>query len=186
MTEGEEPVRIFLGLGSNIRPETHLPAAVRALGDWMRLTGVSQVFRTAPIDRPDQPAYRNTVLAAETVRDPDRLRREVLRPTEAALGRKRTADPFAARTIDIDLLLYGDMIRTAGAHPLPDPDIRERPFLAAGLLDLAPGLVLPGTKQPLRALLSEEALAALETDATLTTTLARLLRTGAADGKGMT
>jgi 2-amino-4-hydroxy-6-hydroxymethyldihydropteridine diphosphokinase len=177
-------VRVLLGLGSNLDPERHLPAAVERLGRHLRLRGASRVFRTAPIGRPGQPEYRNAVLAAETDLGPDRLREAVLRPVEAALGRVRTADAWAARTIDIDLLVHGETHRRIGAHPLPDPAVTERPFVAAGILDLAPEFVPPGEARPLAALVPEAGRTALAVDAELTARLEALVRRAQGDPKG--
>ncbi len=177
-------VRVFLGLGSNLAPGAHLPEAVAALGRHLWLTDASRVFRTAPIGRPGQPEYRNAVLAAETDLGPEELRETVLRPVEAALGRVRTADAWAARTIDIDLLVHGETLRRTGRHRLPDPALRERAFVAAGVLDLAPGFVPPGEERPLAALVPEADRAGLVVDAELTKRLAERLAASREARKG--
>ncbi len=71
----------------------------------------------------------------------------MLRPIEAALGRVRGRDKCAARTIDLDVALYGDEV-----IDVPAPDMRERPFLAVPLLELAPDLRLPDTGERLAGL----------------------------------
>jgi 7,8-dihydro-6-hydroxymethylpterin-pyrophosphokinase len=71
------------------------------------------------------------------------LKFEVLRRIEAALGRRRGPDKYAPRPIDLDLLLYGDSVVEEPDLVLPDPDLRTRPFLAAALQELAPGLIEP-------------------------------------------
>jgi 7,8-dihydro-6-hydroxymethylpterin-pyrophosphokinase len=75
---------------------------------------------------------------------PRALKFEVLRPIEAELGRRREEDRYAPRPIDLDLLLYDDVLLTEEGLVLPDPELWSRPFLAHPLHELAPGLVLPG------------------------------------------
>jgi 2-amino-4-hydroxy-6-hydroxymethyldihydropteridine diphosphokinase len=112
-------------------------AAVRLLAARERVVAASTFYRTESIP-PGAPAFVDGVVAIETARSPVALKREVLRDVEARLGRVRTADENAPRTIDCDLLLHGD----AAA---PSPDIETRAFIATALLELAPDLVLPGS-----------------------------------------
>lgn len=76
----------------------------------------------------------------------------MLRTIEAALGRRRSADKYASRTIDLDLLLYDEYVLSNNELSLPDPDIMERAFIAVPLYELAPDLVLPGSGIPIRQL----------------------------------
>jgi len=143
----EPPVTVFIGVGANIDPETNILAALEALSGTVRITGVSTFYRTEAIGRPSQPAYLNGVVRAETERPPRALKFEVLREIEAALGRVRTEDRYAARPIDLDVLIYGDAVLDEPGLELPDPEVRERPFLAAGIEEIAPGLRWPGTSE---------------------------------------
>jgi 7,8-dihydro-6-hydroxymethylpterin-pyrophosphokinase len=77
------------------------------------------------------------------------LKRGVLRLIESELGRVRSRESYAPRTIDLDLLLYGNLVIHDRELCIPDPDIRVRPFLAVPLLELKPDLVLPDTDEPL-------------------------------------
>ena len=86
----------------------------------------------------------------------------VLRVIENELGRVRIADRYAARTVDLDLLLFGGEVVDEDGLVLPDPDLWRRPFLAAAVLELEPELVVPGTGRPLRELADMEAVARLE------------------------
>lgn len=140
--------RIFISIGSNIDPAANVRAAVLRLGEWARLDGVSTVYRTRPLERPEQPPYYNCVAALETEATPVEVK-HALRRTEEELGRQRTADKYAARTIDLDLIVYGDLALDTETLTLPDPDILERPFLAVPLWELAPDLVLPGLNRPI-------------------------------------
>lgn len=136
--------RAFIGIGSNIDPERNVRAAIRSLGRHTHLTGISMVYRTDALDRPEQPPYFNCVVEVETDAPPMQLKQAVLRPIENSLGRKRTEDKYAPRTIDLDLIVYGDLAMDEEGMRLPDPDILERPFLAIPLFELAPDLVLAG------------------------------------------
>jgi len=151
---------IYLSVGANIDPEVNIPRGLRLLSRTLPLCGISTFYRTKAIDRPDQPDYLNGVVALKTDLPPGRLR-DLLREVEHALGRVRTDDTFAARTLDLDILLFGDaVVSSLGLH-IPDPDILLRPFLAAGLLELAPDLQLPGTDRKLSVLIDSAAVASL-------------------------
>ncbi len=136
--------RAFIAVGSNIHPEQHVRAAILRLAQQIRIAGISTVYRTEALAHPEQPPYLNCVLEVETDAPPAQLKHGILRPIEDSLGRTRTADKYAPRTIDLDLIVYGDMVVDTPDVRLPDPDILVRPFLAIPLSELAPELVLPG------------------------------------------
>jgi 7,8-dihydro-6-hydroxymethylpterin-pyrophosphokinase len=81
----------------------------------------------------------------ETDMTPRDLKFRLLRRIESELGRTRSSDKFSARTIDLDLILYDDLVTTDEDLTLPAPGILHRSFLAVPLHELAPGLVLPGS-----------------------------------------
>jgi 2-amino-4-hydroxy-6-hydroxymethyldihydropteridine diphosphokinase len=135
--------RAFVGVGSNIDPADNVRKALRLLAKDMRVVAVSTVYETEPEGRPDQPRYYNCVVEIETEEDPPELKR-ALRRIEERLGRVRTADKYASRTIDLDLLAYDDLVIETAELTLPDPDIATRAYLAAALAELAPELALPG------------------------------------------
>ena len=118
--------RAFIGIGSNIAPEENIRKALRQLGQPTRLVSISTFYRVPAIDRPEEPAFYNGVVAIDTDLPPARLKSEVLRPIEAALGRHRSTDKYASRTIDLDLLLYGDYVVSTGDLSLPHPEILKR------------------------------------------------------------
>ena len=140
--------RAFIGVGSNINPEDNVRRALRLLARRVRLVAASTVYRTAAIGRPEQPPFYNCVVEIETAIPPVELKRQVLRGIEAELGRMRADDRYAPRTIDLDLIMYDDLV-SRGDPVLPDPDIERRPFLAAGIAELAPDLMLPGSGRPI-------------------------------------
>jgi len=158
-------VRAFVSVGSNIDPENNVRAALRLLGESAAVRAISTVYLTEPIGPTRQPPYYNCVIEIETGLSPLDLKYRLLRRVEASLGRVRTADRYAPRTIDLDLILYNDAVLTSDELILPDPDILVRPFLATGLRELAPGLVLPGSGvsiESVAARLSNETLKPLE------------------------
>lgn len=136
--------RAFIGIGSNIEPAENVRAAIRALARQTRLVGISMVYLTDAVGHSEQPPYYNCVVEIETETSPAEIKYGLLRNIESNLGRRRTEDKYAARTIDLDLIVYDDLTIDAEGIKIPDPDILERPFLAIPLFELAPDMVLPG------------------------------------------
>lgn len=132
-------IEAFVSVGSNIQPADNVRRAIDLLAEQARITGVSTVWRTEPIGRPDQPRYFNCVVRVETDRSPESLAAEVLKAIEQRLGRQRSADRYAARPIDLDVVAYRDGAAGAALVVL-DPEVPRRAFLAAGLAELSPGL----------------------------------------------
>lgn len=143
--------RAFVGVGSNIDPAENVREALGLLAKEMRVVAVSTVYETEPEERPEQPLYYNCVVEVETEAPPLELKHS-LRVIEERLGRQRSADRYAARAIDLDLLIYDDLVMRTAELTLPDPDVARRPYLAAGLSELAPTLALPGTDLTMAAL----------------------------------
>jgi 2-amino-4-hydroxy-6-hydroxymethyldihydropteridine diphosphokinase len=144
--------RAFVSIGSNIDPEENVSKAVVLLNRQVRIIGISTVYLTEPVGRPDQPAYYNCVIAIDTPLPPLELKHTVLRRIEDGMGRVRGGDRFSPRTIDLDLILYEDLVIKSVELTLPDPEIRSRPFLAGPLLELAPNLIMPDSKEPVAAI----------------------------------
>ena len=140
--------RAFVSVGSNIDPAANTEQALRLLGRETRIMNISTVYQTEAEGRPEQPRYYNCVAEIDTTLPPRDLKLYVLRKIEEKLGRKRNGDKFAARTIDLDLILYDELVLTTVDLTLPDPDITRRPFLAVPLEELAPELMMPGTGVP--------------------------------------
>lgn len=143
---------LFLALGSNIDPETHFVRVLEVLRERIILKALSTCYKTAPIGpdgrynlAADAPWFLNAVVQATTRMDARSLKYDLLRPLERQLGRLRSEDPYAPRTMDIDILLFDDWVVQEPDLCLPDPHIASRPFLLAGLMELAPRLVMPDT-----------------------------------------
>jgi len=143
-------MKVFISVGSNIDPEANVPEALKRLSREITILRISAFHRTEPLNRPEQDPFLNGVVEAETSLDPRDLKFSVLRKIEAELGRERSEDRYAARTIDLDILLCGDLVIDEPDLKIPDPEIAERPFLAIPLHELDPDLVLPGTNLSLK------------------------------------
>ncbi len=142
----------FVAVGSNIDPERNILSALDKLNRVVDVRETSRFYRTAPIERPGQPMFINgvwKVLSSHGARD---LKFEVLRKIETDLGRKRTEDSHAPRTIDLDLILFGDMVINEPGLHIPDLDVYRRAFMAVPLMELAPDLRVPGSLKPLSSL----------------------------------
>ncbi len=147
----------FIGIGSNIEPRTdYLHAAVEALADTPNVTiqAVSEIRETAPVGPIcNQPAYLNAAVELETVMQPHDLLVALL-DIERAHGRNRDDETrWGPRTLDLDLLLYGDLVLDEPGLQIPHPRLAERRFVLEPLSDLAPDLVVPGTDESVAVLL---------------------------------
>lgn len=144
MNAVNDMARAFVSAGSNIDPGENIRKALIELAQHVRILGISTVYLTEPEGRPTQPKFYNCVVEVDSRMPPEDLKYKVLRRIEESLGRKRNDDKYAERTIDLDLILYGDLVINTDAIRLPDPQILVRPFIAIPLKELSPGLVLPG------------------------------------------
>jgi 2-amino-4-hydroxy-6-hydroxymethyldihydropteridine diphosphokinase len=138
-------VRAFIGVGSNINPAENVRNAIQLLSKKVNILGISTVYQTQPEEGLKQPQYYNCVVEIETNLSAEELKYKVLRKIEKDLGRKRSRDKYASRTIDLDLILYNDLVLKNDDFILPDPQIASRPYLAIPLCELNPELALPGS-----------------------------------------
>lgn len=143
-----------MAAGANIEPEENILRALDLLRRQVTVGAVSTFYRTEAIGRPDQPPYLNGVVQIDAPCSARALKFEVLRPIEAALGRVRSEDAYAARPIDLDVLSFGREVLRAPDIELPDPDLRRRAFLLYGMRELCPEFCLPGTGESVDALLA--------------------------------
>ena len=141
--------RVFLALGSNINAEHNLQAAVRRLASRFHLRAVSPVYETAPVGKTDQPNFLNAAASIETDLAADELK-QALQAIEQELGRVRTDDKNAPRTIDLDISLFDAQVLDLEQRHIPDPDILRYPHIARPLADLAPQQRHPETGQTLQ------------------------------------
>jgi 2-amino-4-hydroxy-6-hydroxymethyldihydropteridine diphosphokinase len=142
--------RAFIAVGSNLNPERNILAALRRLAARARLEAVSTFYLAPALGRPEQPDFYNGALEIATDLPPRELKFTLLREIEGELGRRRSADKYAAREIDLDLALYDELAVNEPDLVLPDPEIAARAFLARPLAELAPDLIPPGSDRSLR------------------------------------
>ena len=153
--------RIYLGLGSNLGDRLQqLTAAVRALEDrGVRLLRSSRVYETDPVGGPPQPDYLNAVIEVATDLEPSSLLRICLE-VEVELGRERN-ERWGPRTIDIDLLTYGDRTISEPGLEVPHPRMHERAFVLVPLLELDADPPLPGGRSAATLTLGPDVLSAV-------------------------
>lgn len=135
----------FIGLGSNLEdPRAQVRRALSALASLPESAQLRQssLYQTDPVGFLDQPAFINAVAALETSLDPTKLLWH-LRAIEAAQGRSRGV-PNGPRTLDLDLLIYGDLVLNSPELILPHPRMHDRAFVLVPLAELSPELVIPG------------------------------------------
>ena len=135
--------RAFVAVGSNIEPEENVKKGLIKLAAQVHVRGLSTFYRTPPLGRPEQGPFVNGVVEIETDLSPRELK-TVLREIETECGRVRTHDKYAARTLDLDVIVYDNLVTSEQGLTLPDPEIPVRPFLAVPLAELAPELLLTG------------------------------------------
>lgn len=135
---------ILIGLGANLPsvagpPQATLEAALTTLAEaGVEVIRRSRFYRSAPVPPADQPWFVNAVVAVATMLTPEMLL-ALLHRIEVRFGRKRLY-PNAARTLDLDLLAYDDLLRDRPEGPiLPHPRLYERAFVLLPLVEVAPG-----------------------------------------------
>ena len=141
-------VLAYVGLGSNLGDRRAiLASALDALGP----RRVSRILETEPWGRAEQPLFLNAVAELDADLEPEPLLARLM-DVEARHGRIRT-ERWGPRTLDLDLLLYGDRVVSLPGLTVPHPRLAERRFVLEGLAELAPDLRVPGTDRTVRELL---------------------------------
>ncbi len=138
-------VQTIIAIGSNVEKERYLPEAIRLLRRHRRIEvrDVSRFFESAAVGGPpDAGEFFNAAVIACTDLTPEELRSE-LRYLEDVLGRVRTEDRNAPRTIDLDIAYYGDVVAEFADWQLPDPEAATSPHIAIPIADVAPSFVDP-------------------------------------------
>jgi 2-amino-4-hydroxy-6-hydroxymethyldihydropteridine diphosphokinase len=143
--------RVFIGLGSNLGDrERFIRQAVEEIARMpeTRLVRVSSLYDSEPVGVQDQPVFLNAVGIFETELEPRELLWH-LQLVERRLGRVR-AKRWGPRTVDLDILLYGDLVIEQEDLVVPHPELENRAFVLIPLFELDPELVHPGTGQKIR------------------------------------
>ena len=147
-------MRVYLGLGSNLGDRAYfLRAAISSLArPAIKIGAISRIYETEPWGVMDQPLYWNQVLEVETTLEPLELL-HICQEIELQLGRERKVH-WGSRTIDIDLLIYDNIVSETEELRLPHPFLEERAFVLAPLREIAPNLILPSGR-PISGVLGE-------------------------------
>lgn len=135
----------YVGLGANIgEPRRQLQEALQHLDELAqtRVTGISGFYRSAPMGYLDQPEFLNAVARLDTTLSAEQLL-ENLQKLEQQQNRERSF-PNAPRTLDLDLLLFGDSVLDSPRLTLPHPRMHERAFVLKPLAEIAPQAIIPG------------------------------------------
>jgi 2-amino-4-hydroxy-6-hydroxymethyldihydropteridine diphosphokinase len=144
----------YIALGSNIGDrKASLRQAVDRMAELGTITKRSSIYETDPVGYFDQPAFLNAVLELETSLEPVELLAK-LHQIEHDLGRERSFRN-APRTIDLDLLLFDDLVLTSDQLTIPHPRMHERAFVLVPLSEIAPEVVVPRATRSARELLGE-------------------------------
>jgi 2-amino-4-hydroxy-6-hydroxymethyldihydropteridine diphosphokinase len=131
------PIDVYIGMGSNLdQPLTQLNKAVEAMNSIAQttVTGCSPVYRSAPVGYTDQPDFVNAVCELQTS----------LSATDMLKQLRESGQRYGPRTLDLDLLLYGQQQINQPGLIVPHPRLHERAFVLYPLSDLEPDLQIPG------------------------------------------
>ena len=148
--------RAFIGIGANEGDRlANISQAVRAMGalPGVRLVQLATIIETDPVGGLPQGPYLNSVVELDTAMRPHELL-AALQGIERQLGRVPSAERWAPRPIDLDILLYDDRLMQDERLAIPHPRMHERRFVLEPLAQLAPDLVHPRLQQTIAALLS--------------------------------
>ena len=131
------PTLVYLSLGSNVgNREAQLRDAQVRLGTAGEVAVVSSFYETEPVDFTEQPWFLNCAVALETAQTPQQLMTSILN-IEEAMGRRRVQKK-GPRSIDIDILLFGDAVLDSPEVTIPHPAMHERRFVLEPLAEIAP------------------------------------------------
>lgn len=135
----------YIAIGSNLAsPLEQVNAAIQALGEIpeSRIVALSSFYRTPPLGPQDQPDYLNAAVALETTLLPDALLNHTQR-IELQQGRVRKAERWGPRTLDLDIMLFGDQVINTERLTIPHYDMKNRGFMLWPLSEIAPECVFP-------------------------------------------
>jgi 2-amino-4-hydroxy-6-hydroxymethyldihydropteridine diphosphokinase len=150
----------YIALGANLpspagSPRQTLDAAILRLGELGNFTAQSSYYSTEPVGYADQPEFLNAAIAIETTLEPQPLL-DCLLAIERDFGRDRSHGiPNGPRTLDLDILLYGDYVVNTQALQLPHPRMAQRSFVLLPLAEIAPELIHPELHRSVTQLLQD-------------------------------
>lgn len=135
----------YIAIGSNLAsPLEQVNAAVQALGDipQSRVVALSSFYRTPPLGPQDQPDYLNAAIALKTALSAESLLDNTQR-IELQQGRVRKEERWGPRTLDLDIMLFGDAVINTERLTVPHYDMKRRSFMLWPLFEIAPDLIFP-------------------------------------------
>lgn len=147
--------KVYIILGSNIDPYNNIKRAIGELQSIstkepdFRVKSVSSIYSSPAAFKPENPRFLNAALLVETSLSPAHLKFKLFRKMEEDFGRVRTEDKYQPRPIDIDIVLYGDIILNDEGITIPDPDLVKYAHVLVPILELNPSLVYPVTGESL-------------------------------------
>ncbi|WP_437610226.1 2-amino-4-hydroxy-6-hydroxymethyldihydropteridine diphosphokinase [Erwinia sp. V71] len=137
--------RVYIALGSNLADPLHQVQhaldALAAIPD-SQLVATSSLYRTPPYGPPEQPDYLNAVIALDTTLAPEALLDHTQR-IELEQGRVRKEERWGPRTLDLDILLFGELTLNTARLTVPHYDMKNRAFMLLPLAEIAPALCFP-------------------------------------------
>jgi 2-amino-4-hydroxy-6-hydroxymethyldihydropteridine diphosphokinase len=150
----------YIALGANLpspagTPRQTLDAAILRLAETGVILARSPYYSTDPVGYADQPTFLNAAVALETALEPQPLLDRLLE-IERSFGRDRSYGiPNGPRTLDLDLLLYGNRVLSTSSLELPHPRMAQRAFVLVPLAEIAPGLIHPQFQRTVKQLLDD-------------------------------
>jgi len=138
-------VRVFVAAGSNLEPEKNLARACAEIHDTWPDTVYSRAYRNVAVGF-DGPDFINLVVGFSAAQPLDSVIAR-LRAIETQCGRPRYAPKWASRTMDLDVLLFGDRVEKTADYTLPRPDLLKRPYMLGPLAEIAPEVIHPVAQQ---------------------------------------
>lgn len=145
-----DQVRVYISIGSNVDRERYVTAALDALAQWFGELDISPVYESESVGFNGSP-FLNLVVGIDTALSVGELSRQ-FKQLEADNGRRRDAPKFGARTLDLDILTYGDRVGIVDGVELPRGEILKNAFVLRPFADIAPDAVHPVTGQRYRQL----------------------------------
>ena len=137
--------QVYIAVGSNLgEPLEQAHQAITALNaiPGSRVAATSSIYRTRPLGPQDQPDYLNLVVLLETALEPEALL-NFTQKIELDLGRVRKAERWGPRTLDLDIMLFGQRVINTPRLTVPHYGLKEREFMLYPLNDIAPNLIFP-------------------------------------------